>query len=175
MRKITFLSCLFLGALQAYTVESGWNMVGNCGSDELDVTKFVEWNEKVFKYNSGWSEYSQNKKEFTKISKNSGFWYYANSTKNIDVKESSVSLGSYVVSSKGWNLVSARGYIEPSNIENSSIWVYNKGFWSTYPQKNGFEVLSKVQKGSGFWINTTTENTKVTFSDPISKLNSFFE
>ncbi len=176
MKKILLAVSIFSSISFAYTLESGWNMVGNCGTTPIVVSSIAKSGDKVYSYDGvKWSEYSDSKKELSNIALNRGVWFYSKTKRDIDLGESQVSVGSYIVDSVDWNLLSANGYIKPSDLDKttfSAIWNYSNGEWKGY--SNSINSLSIIKKGDAFWINNLS-STKIKYQDPKTLLEDFFK
>lgn len=82
----------------------------------------------------------------------------------------SLSAGTIPVNT-GWNLVGAVDDINPSTVNCAkTIWTYNTdGTWNLYQNINssdnfGFNPLTNIEKGVGFWVNSTC-NTSIGYDD----------
>jgi len=181
MRKVSIPLIIALTVTTAfsYTLDSGWNLLGNCEKGTLSATSIYSSGDKMYRYvNNAWQEYSNSKKEFSSLDKNEGFWFYTTGSKNIDIKEESSSAGSFQISGAQWHLISSRGYILTSEMNTSNIekiYTYSSAGWKTFIPNSSGNTLDMIKKGEGFWVKLKTDSTiTVRFSDPTILMDQVF-
>jgi len=173
MMKIKNLTLviLFLFSIQLHAqtllIAKGWQMLGA----QVDITDIntTFTNNIVYAYqNGGWSALNSNEEgvsELTKISAGEGFWLNGVDSATIvlpgnDNTDSSINLTS------GWQIKAAKNSLCSSQIfadsSVQSVYRFVDNNWKVYEANSAsteYPLLTTLEAGNGFWINSTKETT----------------
>ena len=166
---------LGVGGTTAIYLDEGWNLISlplqPSDNDIAEVLSSVkDQYASVWAYVSGsWKVYDPGDSglsDLTSMESGWGYWLDMNESATLVVfgfePSDSIALGS------GWNLVGYHGSdSQPvadalASIEEQyvTIWAYMGGHWKVYdPDSPGFNDLTSMERGYGYWIDVTERCT----------------